>query len=86
MDRANEKGLQNLWKPLEAFGCGGVQQALLAAVEECGALSTDQARTFQGLKALSSSIPFIANATDGKCREITDFIEFSSTHSIPCFE
>ena len=44
-----------------------------------------QARTFQGLKALSSSIPSIANATDGKCREITDFIEFSSTQSIPSF-
>src|SRR5688572_29356197 len=41
-------------------------------------LLTDQVRTFQGLKALSSSIPFIANATAGKCREITDFIEFSS--------
>jgi hypothetical protein len=44
-----------------------------------------QARTFHGLNALSSSSPSIANATDGKCREITAFIEFPSTHSIPCF-
>ena len=40
---------------------------------------------FHGLKALSSSSPFIANATDRKCREITDFIEFSSTQSMPGF-
>jgi len=50
-----------------------------------GGLPAPQVLTFQGLKALSSSSPSIANATDGKCREMTDFIEFSSTHSIPSF-
>ena len=44
-----------------------------------------QARTFHALNALSSSSPSIANATDGKCRAITVFIEFSSTQSIPGF-
>src|SRR5437667_42024 len=29
LDRTNEKGLQNLWKPLEAFGCGGAQPTVL---------------------------------------------------------
>jgi len=44
----------------------------------------NEVRTFHGLNALSSSSPFIANATDGKCCEMTDFIEFRSTQSMPC--
>jgi hypothetical protein len=40
---------------------------------------------FQGLNALSSSIPSIAKAIEGKCREMTLFIELSSIQSIPSF-
>ncbi len=56
-----------------------------APEETANTKESAQARTFHGLNALSSSSPSIANATDGKCREITAFIEFSSTQSIPCF-
>ena len=44
-----------------------------------------QLRVFQGLNALSSSIPSSAKATEGKCRQMIDFIVFSSTQSIPAF-